>query len=107
MTVNVTHSKQKSQVVEILDRPLSALFAGVISGFEIAEELRTWNESVMTFSFIGRVGFISIPLAGTMDVRETLVIVDVDLPPVVKMFVGEDKVKAGLEKEILALITRG
>jgi hypothetical protein len=30
----------------------------------------------------------------------------VELPPVVKMLVGEDKVRAGLQKEILALITR-
>ena len=106
MTVHVTHSKPKQQVVEILDQPLSVLFAGAVDGLEIVDERRTWTDTTMAFSFTGRVGFISIPLSGAMDVQETLVVVDVELPPMVKMFIGEEKVRAGLEKEILTLMAR-
>ena len=106
MKVSVTHARSTEEVVAILDQPLGALFAGAVGGLEIAEERRSWLGSTMTFSFIGRVGFISIPLSGIMDVRQTVVIVEVELPPVVSMFVGEEKVRAGLEKELRALVVR-
>ncbi len=106
MKVSVPHTRPRLEVVQILDQPLGTLFAGAVGGLQIADERRSWSESTMTFSFVGRIGFISIPLAGVMEVQETLVIVEVELPPMVNMFVGEEKVRAGLEREIRALVER-
>ena len=106
MKVSVPHTRARQEVMEILDQPLGALFAGAVGGLEIADERRSWSESTMTFSFVGRVGIVSIPLAGVLEVQETMVIVEVALPPVVSMFVGEEKVRAGLVREVRALLER-
>lgn len=106
MTVHVTHSRQKEAVVEILDQPLKVLFADAVQGLEIVDERRVWTESTMAFSFTGRVGFISLPVSGEMEIAEEAVIVTVELPPAVRILVGEDKIRAGLKKEILALIAQ-
>jgi len=106
MKVHVSHSREKQTVAGILDQPLKVLFAQAVNGLEIADERRVWTDFTMAFSFIGRVGFISLPVSGEMEIVEEAVIVTVELPPVVKMLVGEDRIRAGLQKEILALITR-
>ena len=106
MRVHVSHFRDRQTVASILDQPLKVLFAEAVNGLEIADERRVWTDFTMAFSFIGRVGFISVPVSGEMEVAQEAVIVTVELPPVVRMLVGEDKVRAGLQKEILALITR-
>jgi hypothetical protein len=59
----------------------------------------------MEFSFTGKVGYISVPLAGTIDVNDENVVVNMDLPPVVKTFVGEQKIHRIVETNIREMLT--
>jgi hypothetical protein len=106
MRVSVPHSREKSDVVRILGKPLSVLFAGAVDGLEIADERKTWDDSTMSFSCVGKVGFIALPLSGTMQVLERVLAVDIELPAAVKMLIGEEQVRQGLEAELSALLAR-
>jgi hypothetical protein len=106
MRVSVPHSREKADVVRILGKPLSVLFAGAVDGLVIADERREWNNSTMSFSCVGKVGFISLPLSGSMYVFERVLAVEIELPAAVKLLIGEEKVRAGLAEELSALLQK-
>jgi hypothetical protein len=58
----------------------------------------------MRFSFTGKMGYISVPLAGTIDVNDANVVVDMDLPPMVKTFVGEEKIRRLVETNVREML---
>ena len=58
----------------------------------------------MNFSFVGRMGFISLPVTGTVEVDDVNVTVKCELPSMAKNFVGEDKVSASIEKQLRAVL---
>ena len=53
----------------------------------------------MDFSLTARLGFISLPISGMVVIDDTNVTVHCELPPLVKTFVGEDKIRASVMKE--------
>src|SRR6185312_10258714 len=106
MRVDVTHQLGKEAAVPVMDRCLDHLLGGVGgSSIEILDKRKSWNGSSMRFSFTGKVGYISVPLAGTIDVNDANVIVDMDLPPVVKTFVGEEKIRRLVETNVREMLT--
>jgi hypothetical protein len=89
-----------------MDRCLDHLLGGIGgSNVEILDKEKTWSGSSMRFSFTGKVGYISVPLTGTIEVEEANVIVDIDLPPVVKSFLGEDKIRRIVETNVREMLT--
>ena len=54
----------------------------------------------MDFSLTARVGFISVPISGTVVVDDVNVTVNCELPALVKQFIGEDKIRAGLDRRV-------
>lgn len=77
------------------------LFAGAAGGsVQILDQRREWQGSTMAYSFVGRLGFISVPMSGTVEVDDVNVTVRSELPPMVVSFIGEEKVAAGIEKQL-------
>jgi hypothetical protein len=60
----------------------------------------------MNFSFTGKLGFISIPLTGTVTVDDTNVTVECELPAMLKTFLGEEKVQALMQKNVEGLLLK-
>ena len=58
----------------------------------------------MHFSFTGKVGFIEIPVSGTIMVGDHNVVVECELPSMVDRFLGDGKVSAGIEKKMQLLL---
>lgn len=105
MKLIIPHHKTKNEAIGIIDRGAERLFTGAAGGsVEIGDEKKEWNGSTMNFSFTGRLGFIAVPLAGTIDVDEQNVTVNLDLPPMVKNFLGEDKVSGRIEQSVRGLL---
>jgi len=89
-----------------MDRCLDHLLGGIGgSSVEILDKKKTWSGSSMRFSFTGKVGYISVPLTGTIDVDDANVAVDMDLPAVVKTFFGEDKIRRIVETNVREMLT--
>jgi hypothetical protein len=105
MTVIIPHHKTRQEVVNTLDSAVTQLFQHPQMGsVEIVDPKKEWSDSTMTFSVTGKMGFIKVPLSGTVAVDDQNVTVTCDLPSMVKNFVGEDKVRAGITEKVTELI---
>lgn len=104
MKVIVPHNKPKQEVINTVDRAASDLFATAAGPVQLVDQKKNWAGSTMNFSFTGKMGFISVPMSGTVEVDDRNVTVDVDLPPMVKQFLGEEKIKTQVEQRVKGLL---
>jgi hypothetical protein len=80
MRVTVSHNRRKEEIIRDLDRSFDDLFRGFGSvPIKIVNESRKWTGSRMDFSFDARVGIVSNPIRGFVDVTDRDVTVDADL----------------------------
>lgn len=80
MRITVSHSRPKEQVKANVDRSFDDLFRGVAGiPLQLTNEQRNWNGDTLSFSFSAKVGFLSAPIKGTVEVTDRDIIVDADL----------------------------
>ena len=70
----------------------------------IANPQKSWNGSVLTFSLTAKMGFLSNPISGTVEVTDSDVTVDADVGMLSKLFSAE-KLRATVETRIRGLLT--
>lgn len=105
MTVTVPHQKTQLEAIGVVDQAASELFASIVSGpVQLVNQKKYWTGPSMEFSFQAQVGFISIPLSGTAVVDDLNVVIDCELPGLVKSFIGEDKIRHSLEHKVKRLL---
>ncbi len=104
MKVVVAHHSTAQAVKPVVDQGVDQLLSGAGGKIQIVDREKSWDGPVMTFSCTGKVGFISVPLAATVAVDDTNVTVECDLPPMVKNFVGEEKVRGIVEENVRKMI---
>src|SRR5271165_3739374 len=101
MTIIVPHRTTAEKAISMVDRSANTLFEGAGgSPVELVDRKKSWNGPVMDFSLTARMGFISVPIAGTVAVDDVNVTVQCELPKLVSQFIGEDKVRAGVEQKV-------
>lgn len=106
MTVIIPHHKTKQEVVDRIDKAADDLFAkGIGNSVTLVDPKKEWTDSTMTFSLIGKMGFIKVPLSGTVAVDDVNVTVICDLPPMIKNFLGEAKIQTGVENKISEIVS--
>ncbi len=105
MTVVVPHHSTQQEVIPKLDKAADQLLAGGGNkNVEIVDKKKSWDGAVLSFSFTGKVGFIEVPMAGTVAVGDTDVTVECELPSMVKNFMGEAKIHAMVEEKVQSLL---
>ncbi len=105
MKVVVAHHSTEQAVKPVVDQGVDQLVAGAGGkSVQIVDQKKSWDGPLMTFSCTAKVGFISVPLAATVAVDDTNVTVDCDLPPMVKNFVGEDKIRGIVEDNVRKMV---
>jgi hypothetical protein len=105
MTIIIPHHKTKTEVVGIIDKATDQLFQnGLGETAKIVDPKKEWVESTMNFSLTGKMGFISVPFTGTVAVDDVNLVAEFELPPMVKNFLGEEKVRNGVTGKIKELI---
>jgi hypothetical protein len=103
--VIVPHHTTVEQAIVIVDRSADDLFEGAGGGsVELAERKKDWKGPLMDFSLTARVGFVSLPIFGNVVVDPVNVTVHCELPALVKMFVDEDKIRAGVERKVRGML---
>ena len=100
MTVIVQHQKTRDEAVQVVNDAVTQLYQSSVMGVEIVNPVKKWDASTMTFSLTGRLGFIEVPLSGSVAVDDQNVTILCELPAILKNFVGEEKIRAGIEKKI-------
>jgi hypothetical protein len=103
--VIVPHHTTVEEAILIVDRSANDLFDGAGGGaVELVERKKGWNGPLMDFSLTARLGFISLPISGNVVVDEVNVTVHCELPALVKTFIGEDKIRAGVERKVRGML---
>jgi len=105
--VIVPHNTTVEQAIVIVDKSADDLFAGAAGGaVELADRRKGWRGPNMDFSLTARVGFISLPIAGTVIIDEINVVVHCELPALVRTFVGEDAIRSSVERKVRGMLKK-
>ena len=80
MRVTISHNRPKEEVVRTVERSFDDLFKGVgVLPVQLVQEHRSWQGSTLTFALTAKMGFMSTPIKGTVDVTDRDLTIDVDL----------------------------
>ena len=80
MRITVSHNRPKDEVIRSVDRSFNDLFQGVgVIPVRLVQEQKSWNGSTLTFALSAKMGLISTPIKGTIDVTDRDLTIDVDL----------------------------
>jgi hypothetical protein len=104
MRVVVAHHSTQQAAMGALDGASDGLLGAGIKNILIVDQQKIWDGPVMKFSFTGKLGFISIPLAGTVAVDDTNVTLECELPPLVKNLLGEETFRVMMEDNVRAMV---
>ncbi len=106
MRVTVTHNKGLEGAKKLVDDSAAELFKGAPgTPVQIVDQEKRWDGNTMHYSFTGKMGFFSAPIKGWVQVTEKDVTIECELPELVKKFMPEDKVRAGIETRVKGLLT--
>lgn len=106
MRVTVSHTRNPEEIKRNIDRGFDDIFKGLPVGpVQITDEQRTWAGETMNFSFNARAAFMTLPIKGFVQVEQTQVTIDVDLPSFLSNLIPEQKVKAAIEGKVKGLLT--
>lgn len=105
MRVTVSHRGRKEEIVRSLDRSFDDLFKGFGAvPIQIVNESRKWTGSRMDFSFNAKMGIVSTPIKGFIEVTDKDVTVDADLGWLERLFPAK-QTQAALEGRVKGLLT--
>jgi hypothetical protein len=78
--ISISHNRSKEEIIQTVDRSFTQLFqdAGALP-VKLLVEQRSWQGSTMNFALNAKMGIISTPIKGTVEVTDHDVIVNVDL----------------------------
>jgi hypothetical protein len=102
MRITVSHNHRKEEIVRSVDRSFDDLFKGI--PIQITNERRQWSGSRMDFSFDAKLGIVSTPIKGFVDVTDKEVTVDADLGWLEKLFPAK-QAQAAIESRVKGLLT--
>jgi hypothetical protein len=104
MRVTISHNGRKEEIMRSIDRSFDDLFKGFGTvAIQIVNESRKWTGSRMDFSFNAKVGMVSTPIKGFIDVTDRDVTVDADLGWLERLFPAK-QTQAALERQVKGLL---
>ena len=105
MRITVSHNKPKNEVIRAIDRSFDDLFRGTPAiPLQIVNEQRTWQGGRMDFSFDAKLGLLSAPIKGFVEVTDRDLTIDADLGLLEKLFPIK-QARANIESKIRGLLT--
>ena len=80
MRITVSHNRSKEEVVQSVDKSFNDLFQG-IGGIpvKLVQEHKSWQGSTLTFALTAKMGLLSTPIKGTIEVTDRDITIDADL----------------------------
>jgi hypothetical protein len=103
MRITITHNKPKQEVVDSIDCGFDDVFRMEGLPVKLVMEQKNWQGSTMTFALNAKIGFMSSPIKGTIDVTDRDVTIDADLG-MFERFVSEDKAREVLSTRFKGLL---
>ena len=105
MRVTVSHHKPKEEIKQAVDRSFDDLFRGIGTvPIRLVNEQRNWSGSTLSFSLTAKMGFVSTPIKGTIEITDREVIIDADLGLFEKL-ISASGARTALEGKVRGLLT--
>src|SRR6476661_6203586 len=105
MRITVSHTKSKDAVIRSVDRSFEDLFRGVATvPIQFVEERRSWQGSTLNFLISAKMGFVSTPIKGTIEVTDTDITIDADLG-LLERLIPATKARDSIASRIRGLLT--
>jgi hypothetical protein len=101
MRVTVSHNRSKEEIIRSIDRSFDDLFQGTGLPVKVVPQQKSWQGSTLTFALTAKMGLLSTPIKGTVDVTDHDLTIDADLGILERMIPAE---KA---QEVVASRVRG
>ena len=80
MRITISHNRTKAQIMESVDRSFDEMFQGIAGlPVRLVLEQKSWQGSILSFSLTAKLGLLSTPIKGTVEVTDQDVTVDADL----------------------------
>ena|SRR5271167_703702 len=104
MRITISHNRTKAEVIESVDRSFNEMFQGV-AGLPVllVVEQKNWQGSILSFSLNAKMGLLSTPIKGTVEVTDHDVTVDADLG-ILNRFLPEETAREVIGKRIKGLL---
>jgi len=100
--ITLSHDRSKEEIKQSVDRSFNDVFKGIeILPVRFVEERKTWQGDTLSFSLTAKMGLVSTPIKGTVEVTDRDITIDVDLD----MF--ERLVPATKVREVVSSRVRG
>ena len=88
-----------------VDRSFDDLFRNISAiPLQFVDEKRTWQGSVLTFSLSAKMGIISVPMRGTVEVTDRDLTIDADLG-ILERLLTPTKAREALASRVRGLLT--
>jgi hypothetical protein len=100
MRIEQPHALGQKEAVGRVDRFLDRLIQAPPAGATITEVRKRWDGQRLTLSFAIARGFFKAAFSGTMDVTDDRVVLDAELPALVRSFVGEERVRQTIAEHL-------
>ena len=79
MRVTVSHNRPVAEVKQAVNRSFDDLFKTMVNlPIQLLQEQRSWNGDKLAFSLVAKLGLLSTPFKGTIEVTDRDVTIDVD-----------------------------
>ena len=89
MRITVSHNNSKEQITKAVDRSFDDLFKGTpLVPIQVTNEKREWQGSTLVFSFNAKMGLLSAPIKGTVEVGEGDLTINADFGLLEKLLSG-------------------
>jgi hypothetical protein len=79
MRVTVSHNRSREEIIRSVDRSFDSLFEGIGLPVRIVPQQRSWQGSTLTFALTAKMGLLSTPIKGTVEVTDHDLTIDADL----------------------------
>jgi hypothetical protein len=80
MRITIAHNRSKAEIIDSVDRSFNEIFQGVPGiPVKLVVEQKSWQGSVLSFSLSAKLGLLSTPIKGTVEVTDHDLTVDIDL----------------------------
>lgn len=104
MRITIEHNRSKAEVIESVDRSFNEMFQGVEGlPVRVVVEQKSWQGAILSFSLTAKMGFLSTPIRGTVEVTDRDLIVDADLG-FLNRFVPEKAAREAIANRIKGLL---
>ena len=80
MRITISHNRSKEEVIRNVDRSFNDLFQGIGAiPVRLVQEHKNWQGSTLSFALTAKMGLLSTPIKGTIEVSDHDLTIDADL----------------------------